>query len=255
MTLEELEGLKKGAARREELLANIAAIREAPFGKGTFRHPLIGTPHECVAFGFGLCPELVEAARRGIIGELQRWISDIEDKLRDGGIVFPQPAPTLRPPASWDQVAGEFTFVIASTEPERSERGLGYSGTILVDRVILPGGYREARRPAQIVAWDRTSGAPIGEVIRVWEENGQILGRGRLRPEASAARAAVASGAVADVGVLIDTHEERVTQREGLRPLVAVQVWSVGGVSLISDDPGLGNLDPRDEVPGKAEAA
>lgn len=253
MTLEELDKLKQAAAHREHLLGCIAKIRTARLYDGVL-HPFMADG-AMSAFGFDLLPSHVEAMREGLIGDLHHRIAGIETELRAGGVVFPEPAPTLRPPVSWDEASGEFTFVIASTKEERSERGLGYGGMIAVDQVILPRGLLNSRRPMSVTTVGGSRKATVGEVVRIWEEGGQILGRAMLFPEASAARAAVASGAVADVGWMFDVCRERVTPREGLRPLVTVEEWNLEGVVLISDDPNLGKLDPRDECPGKAKAA
>lgn len=196
-------------------------------------------------YGVYLDVSLSTAARDAVAVEFRRRAAACEADLRDLGIGISEPAPTLRPPASWDEESGEFTFTVCTAQPTRSERGLGYTSVISVDQVILAAGHHQkGRRPAEIVSSNRTGGTTLGEVVRVWEEDGTVLGRGRLRPEASAARAAVASGAVADVAALIEIYGERVTQREGLRPLMTVTEWGLGGVMLASDDPGVGKLDP-----------
>lgn len=240
MTLEELKSAQESAARRDGFLVKAKAIEVA----------------DCpnALFGFVLDPEMEEVLRTACAGELRRRAALHEADLRELGVVIPAPAPTLRSPSSWDEATGEFTFGISSTGPEPDERLLGYAGPIAVDQVILPRGIVSSRRPMLVVASGRTKENPIGEVVRIWEEGGQILGRAMLFPEASAARAAVAGGAVADVGWMFNVCVESVTQREGLRPLVTVEQWNLEGAVLISDDPSLGKLDPRDECPGKAKA-
>lgn len=254
MTLEELNEAEAAAISREDLLKAIANVREAGFADGFRRASDLEVP-PLHAFGVSLDERAVEDLRKALIITLNTRVAAIEIWLRKLGILFPEPAPTLRPPSSWDEATGEFTFVIASTKEERSERLLGYAGPIAVDQVILPRGLVNSRSPMVVTTLGGSRKATIGEVVRIWEESGQILGRAMLLPEASAARAAVASGAVADVGWHFNLCQEHVTQREGLRPLVTVEEWNIEGVVLISDDPNLGRLDPRDECPGKAKAA
>ncbi|MGE7157254.1 hypothetical protein ACQKJ1_26425 [Methylorubrum rhodesianum] len=183
MTLDELDKLKKLAAERERLLEMAEGVQTGPVG----------------SIFPGLTGEMQEIARTGTAAELRRRADACEADLRAKGILFPEPVSAPRPPVSWDAELGEFTFTIASAGVETSERGLGSMGEILVDQVLLPRGQVQSRQPAQVYAMNRNLHAPLGEVVRVWEEDGRILGRVRLRPEASAARAAVASGAVTDV--------------------------------------------------------
>ncbi|WP_375274350.1 hypothetical protein [Methylorubrum thiocyanatum] len=228
MTLDQSERAKELAASREALLLRVRTVQSAACPEALF--------------GYVLDDGMENALRTAFVTELHQRVAQCEADLRELGIPFPELGTLPHPPSHWDADSGEFSFVVASTGVQQSERGLSMGGERLVDEMLVTRGYRQGRRPALVYAG---YGVVVGEVLRVWEEADQVRARARLRPEASAARAAVASGAVTDVCASYTIHEERFVQRVRLRPLVIVEAWSILHVHLLSDaGEDLGCFDP-----------
>jgi hypothetical protein len=250
MTLDELDKLKQAAAKRDHLLKCIEEIRTAGLYDGR-DHPYRGEANK-QAFGFELLPGHVEAMRQGLIGDLQRQVSDIEGQMRAGGVVFPgDPLPVLEPvvsmrgaptprevevghplivPRSWDQQEGTFTVAVPC-DPATSVRWLD-GGLVQVDEALNPHGLSDGPIGTPVI--DRTEGveAQVG-TVRGWgfRHDGIEL-HVRLERPWDKVRAAIEARRLHLVGIGYEIRNEEIVSRPGQRPLADVLRWSLKEIRL-----------------------